>query len=387
MRRFDRFSVAMTDVLHGELRHFLSREDLQEDLCFALYRPSLGATRFTALLVTPVLPGHGDRSVHGNVGFLPTYFERTVSEAVEAKTGIAFLHSHPLADKWQGMSHDDFTAESEMAAAIQSATGLPLIGLTLSCKSGFWSGRSWLRDAGRWIPNNCENVRVLGRRCRWDFCPSVKHIPNFPETLDRTVSAWGSRVQSQLASLRVGIIGLGSVGALVAESLARVGFGELLLIDPDRVESVNLDRTLNAYPEHAASAARKVQVAACSAARGATFPGFRIESLSTGIQDPRAYGAALDCDVLFSCVDRPWPRYILNQIAYAHFIPVIDGGIDVSRNTGGELRSADWGVFVVSPGRRCLECWGQYKQELVPVERAGNLDDPRYIETLPKRAL
>jgi tRNA A37 threonylcarbamoyladenosine dehydratase len=50
-----------------------------------------------------------------------------------------------------------------------------------------------------------------------------------------TVSAWGERKQRDLARLRVGIVGGGSVGSFIAEGVARtpVIYGLLPLVAPD----------------------------------------------------------------------------------------------------------------------------------------------------------
>lgn len=374
-------SVAMTEHVDRLLREYLVRPDHQEDLCFALYRASRGERRFSALLVDLVQPQRGDRQVHGNASFNPQYFERALSKGISEGMGVALLHTHPGASSWQPMSASDRDAEEGMAAAVRGATSLPLVGLTLSGRSGFWSARHWFRQTkGQWSPRNCENVRVVGSFMTPSSCkPSVE----VPISLKRTTHAWGREFQERLSSIRVGVVGLGSVGALVGEALARMGITDMVFIDLDTIKAVNLDRTLHAYPEQVAVADSKAMLAGRSAARSATMPNFQMRCLPIGIQDLRAYRAALDCDVLFSCVDRPWPRSILNHLAYANLIPVIDGGINVSQVRKGGLRSADWGVFVVGPSRRCLECAGQYSSGLVSVEQAGDLDEPSYFEQLP----
>jgi molybdopterin-synthase adenylyltransferase len=88
-------SVALSSRTHGELVRHLIRADGQEDLCFALWHPSQGKTRKSALIYRSILPHEGERRVHGNASFLPRYFERAVAEAAAENAGLAFLHSHP----------------------------------------------------------------------------------------------------------------------------------------------------------------------------------------------------------------------------------------------------------------------------------------------------
>lgn len=378
------YSAAIATETQARLAAHLERADRQEDLCFAVYRAGGGRQRTTALIGEPILPQDGEREVHGNASFTGGYFLRALDQASAKNAGLALLHSHPGGRGWQDMSSDDVATEHGYAAQAQAVLGLPLVGLTLATGDRAWSARIWRRvGRGDYPRTDCETVRVVGEQMRVIYHPRLRPGPPPSGRLIRTLAAWGEEVQADLARLRIGVIGVGSVGALVAETLARIGIEHVILIDFDSVKRHNLDRLLHARPTDVALARSKVETLLPALRRSATARDPRIEALEASVVEEAGWRAALDCDLLFSCVDRPWPRAVLNLAAYAHLIPVIDGGILVTTRGGAGMLSADWKAHVAAPGRRCLECLGQYDPGLVSVERDGLLEDPSYVAGLP----
>jgi hypothetical protein len=75
------YSAILTNKTHEQLFNHLIRADEQEDLCFATYVPSTGSKRFSGIISEVILPKKGERNVHGNVGFMPEYFQRVLKIA------------------------------------------------------------------------------------------------------------------------------------------------------------------------------------------------------------------------------------------------------------------------------------------------------------------
>jgi molybdopterin-synthase adenylyltransferase len=378
-----RLSSAMTSDTAERLSDHLLRSDGQEDLCFALYRASTGTSRSSALVAEPILPEADERKVHGNASFTADYFLRALGLAEEAGAGLALAHSHPSGRGWQGMSIDDLKAERGHAAQAWAVTGLPLVGLAIA-GDGAFSARTWDR-VGRssYVRRDHESVRVLGQKLEMTFNPHRLAVPSVDDRLVRTVSAWGDEAQAVIGRLRVGVVGLGSVGMLVAEALARTGVRDLALLDFDSVRLHNLDRLAHATRLDAALMRCKVDVARDALIRLAPCDDIKIQVHDLSVVEPEGFREMAGCDVVFSCVDRPWPRQVLDHLAFAHLVPVVDGGILVS-SPNARLANADWKAHISAPGRRCLGCIGQYQPAEVALERAGDLDDPVYIQGLPE---
>lgn len=376
-------SVALPTSLHVDLVAHLDRPDMQEDLCFALYRNSEGAGRTSSLLTELVFPLEHERHVHGNVAFTGDYFLRAAEAAADCDAGLALLHSHPTGTGWQDMSRDDIAAEYGHAARTMALTEKPLLGLTLGTGDHQWSARTWDREGRAYRRGDCATVRVVGDAMRVTRHPSHDMRDATGRRLKRTLSVWGPEAHSAMTQLRIGIVGLGSVGSMVAETLARTGFGHLTLIDFDSIEEHNLDRVLHATARDVRGARSKIEVLERALRHSATHPDIRVDCVDRSVTEPDGWKHAMDCDVIFSCVDRPWPRHALNLAAYAHLIPVIDGGILARADPRGRMIGADWKALTAAPGRRCLQCARQYDPAAVNMERNGQLDDPSYIDGLP----
>lgn len=377
-----RLSIAMTGGTHAALASHLLRADGQEDLCFASWRPSTGYARCTSIIGQAILPGPEDRHVHGNVSFQPGYVLRAAEEAVRVGGGLAFMHSHPGGRGWQGLNDIDRTAEARVANLAREITGLPLVGMTLASDCA-WAARVWDGAGRRVEPLSCESVRVLGDVFSVSFDDGLVPVPRMSETQVRTVSTWGEEIQGRIARLRVAVAGAGSVGMVIADVLARTGIQHVGVFDFDTVELKNLDRLRGARRLDAVFARSKVQVARRLLAEASTAARPRHEFHELSICEPDGLERLLDYDIIFSCVDRPWPRHVLNTVAYADLIPVVEGGISAFQNSNGSFRNAYWSSTLVRPGRPCLACLGQYDPGMVQVERDGSLDDPYYIANLP----
>lgn len=376
------YCVALSEGKNEILLSHLIRDDGQEDLCFALYAPSTGSKRLSGLIQQIILPNPEERVLYGNVSFKAEYLDRVIAIALRKGLGICFIHSH-LFPGWQDMSEADINAEMMLVPRVRALTKLPLLGMTVG-SDGIWSARFWEKTAPKVYRKEwAYAVKVIGKKLTLHFSEHLFPAPKNKVEFARTVSAWGESKQADITRLRVGIVGLGSVGSLIAEALMRTGVRSISLIDFDCIERRNLDR-LYAMGENDIGRL-KVFAYRDLLQQNALDDQYKIEAFPYSITEREGIQAALDCDILFSCVDRPWPRYVLNNLAYAGLIPVIDGGIDASMNIkGNNIDQARWKAHTIGLHRRCLKCLGQYNLTDVATDMDGSLDDPTYIQELPK---
>ena len=371
----------MTAQVAGLLRAHLDRPDGQEDICLATYRPSTGAHRTTAVITSMVSPLPGEREVHGNASIIGDYVVRAAGVAQRRGDGLALCHSHPAGLGWQSMSGPDFDAESSFANLARELTGQPLVGVTYSGGDQSWSARHWDRGVGpNVLPTHCDNVRVVGDCLELSWNPELKPVTPPAATQRRSVSCWGPEVHNDLVRRQILVVGAGSVGLDVAVRLAATGMCHVTVMDFDTVETKNLDRLIGATTEDALARRPKIEVAErlMRSASTATSPDFQFFNLS--ICEPAGQAIALDYDLIISCVDRPWPRIVLNQLAYTDLIPVIDGGISIDVFDDGKgMRNATWRSHVLRPGRPCLVCNAQVDVSDVSLDIQGLLDNPTYI--------
>ena len=278
------------------------------------------------------------------------------------------------------MSGPDRDAESSYANLAREITGLPLVGMTLATGDTTWSARHWDVGTGRSVDcTHAANVRVVGARLAVSWNDTLMAPPEPTSRQARTVSAWGDRCQADLARRSVLVVGAGSVGLDVVIRLAASGLSQITVMDFDIVEGHNLDRLIGATPRDARLLRPKIHVARRCATAAATARNPVIEVSDLSVCEPEGLRVALDHDLIFCCVDRPWPRAVLNSLAYTDLVPVIDGGIAIDTRDDATMLNATWRTHVIRPGRPCMSCNRQLDLAQVVPDKQGLLDDPSYI--------
>ncbi|PJF28740.1 MAG: hypothetical protein CUN52_11940, partial [Phototrophicales bacterium] len=178
---------------------------------------------------------------------------------------------------------------------------------------------------------------------------------------DRVERLIGKDNLTLLSQKRVGVVGLGSGGGFVAQSLAMSGVGHFVLIDDDTLEETNLvrhvaDRRYLGQPKVDAVAdiirQRNPQASVI------THNG-RIEQ----------HLDALDgLDLLIVGVDGEQVKYIINQACLERDLVAIYAGV-YEKGEGGDV------VIIYPYDGPCYACWSAaVRDEVQLINEAGELD-------------
>lgn len=163
------------------------------------------------------------------------------------------------------------------------------------------------------------------------------------------------------------MVGAGGTGSAVAEQLARLGVGELSIIDGDTLTATNVTRVYGSTV--AATGMNKAELARAHLA--AIGLGTKVNAIPAYINEEAVAKRLRDCDIVFGCTDKATPRSLLGALATSHYIPVLDMAMKID-SAEGVLRGIFGRVTTLFPGEACLF----YRDLITPAAIALEALDP-----------
>lgn len=342
------------------LRESLLHEDGCERAAYLLCRQaSIGAdpwmggagVKFLARSVVPVPEQDYIERTPANVTWHTRSFVSILKEAERTSQIVAVVHCHP--NGFLGFSDQDDANEADLlqAAINRNGPGTRLISVVMT-PDGSMTGRVWRHpsDTGR---DPIAGISVIGRRFGFYFSEGIHSERH---AFQRQALAFGKALNQRLRNLRVAIVGCGGTGSAVSMLLARLGVGQLVLIDNDIVDATNLNRLHGARQADADAMRPKAEV--CAQAVSELGLGVRVVPIQAWVGDPKCRDALKSSDIIFGCTDDHDGRLFLNRFAYYYLTPVIDVGlaIEVSKDEMPEVKALDGRVTVIAPSTTCLLC-------------------------------
>ncbi len=159
----------------------------------------------------------------------------------------------------------------------------------------------------------------------------------------------GPEGQARLAASGAVIVGVGALGCVAADLLARAGVGRIRLVDRDIVERTNLQRQTLFTERDAAEAMPKAEAARrrlLEIDAGLGVEGMIADMTAANAERLLIEGGAAQARVVLDCTDNYETRYLINDVLVKHGVGLIYGGAVATRGM----------AMPVLPGGACLRC-------------------------------
>jgi len=132
---------------------------------------------------------------------------------------------------------------------------------------------------------------------------------NYDEMFDRNIGVFSSNEQAVIKGKAVTIIGCGGMGGVTAQVLARTGFENFYIADPDKYETVNINNQFNAF--NSTIGQNKAEVV-CKMLKEIN-PNVQVHVYSEGLTEDNLHQLTSQSDVIFDCVD-------FNELFYSYIL-------------------------------------------------------------------
>ena len=285
-----------------------------------------------------------------------------IRRARDRRLAYLAIHNHGGTDS-VGFSEPDMAShERGYPALLDIARGMPVGALVFARYAV--AGDLWFPGCAR-AP--LSQTTIIGHRRQLLF-PSLETKVAAVGMYDRQSRLFGDSGQELLRRTRVGIVGLGGAGSVLAELLGRLGVGEFVLADPERVEDTNLPRLIAARRYDAVVPSwlprvlahrlksRKVRMAARNIRRANSNA--RIEAVPMDFLNAEVAARFTDCDFLFLAADTMGARLLFNAIVHQYGVPGIQVGAKIPVAEDGTVGNVFCVSRMVTPEQGCLWCNG-----------------------------
>ena len=250
---------------------------------------------------------------------------------------------------------------------------------------------SWFAPLDKKIALYEEEENELDPRTESVFTPEHQVIPKKTNTNNSIASeqiddifarqkVFGDGVQQQLGQIKVALIGCGGIGAVFAEQLARLGVKHWLLIDPDRLETVNLNRMPGATQQMVDRWWHKVNYVKWLIKKAYTI-GSHVKALPISVEDETAKAEIATADLIVVATDNHRSRQVAQELALQYARPLVCLGthIEVKPNNKPRL----YARVTVPPlgGSWCLMC-----ANIINLQRAALETAPTEMTEMAEKA-
>ena len=289
--------------------------------------------------------------LYGYRALTPTFIHREILRCRDAGLAYLAVHNHHKSNRRVGFSSVDLDShERGYPALLDIGRGVPVGALVYGQRSV--AADIWLPDGSR---RSLGTYRVIDHKITRLYSQPSQESDSDVE-YDRQVRMFGAAGQHILQTSKVAVVGLGGIGSLVAEYLARLGVGNLVFVDSDEIESSNLSRVVGATRVDVESGQLKTQIAVRHAREMAVHA--KLQAITGDVSHQSIAQVLRDCDFIFLSADSMRARLVINALAHQYLIPVIQMGAKIRRGNYGNLEDAMCAVRHIRPGLGCLWCNG-----------------------------